>query len=246
MHSIKSAGETLEILCGEKLKILQRKDAYRFSIDAFLLANFAVLKAGERMLDIGSGCGIIPIYMAKCGYTNHMTGVEIQEELFSLAEKNKALNGITDNNVRFIHDNIENYMEQIDKPFNVVISNPPYTKENTGRQCPERSRFIARHESHLDLSGLVRSAARALNKKGRFSVIYPARRLGEAVCVSQEHRLTLKRLRMVHPRQGEKANLFLAEFMKEGGIGVTVENPLYIYENRTLSAEVQKYYTIEG
>ena len=84
--------ETLDILCEDRLQIIQRRDGYRFSIDAILLANFVTLKKHERLLDIGSGCGIMPIYMSKKGYVNAMLGVEIQKDLYDASLRNKTLN----------------------------------------------------------------------------------------------------------------------------------------------------------
>jgi tRNA1(Val) A37 N6-methylase TrmN6 len=237
--------ETLDILCEERLKVIQKKNGYRFSIDVFLLANFVTLKRGERLLDIGTGCGIIPIYISKRGYTNFMLGVEIQDELFHLALKNKALNDIKDH-IQFLKGDIKKHIKDLKKtPFHVVVSNPPYTKKGSGRASPGRSRYIARYESHLDLSGLVSTASSLLAKKGRFCVIYPTKRLGELVYTAGSHRLELKRLRIVYPRKDEEANLFLAEFIKEGGMGVKVEKPLYIYENGHTTEEVEKYYRLE-
>ncbi len=94
------ADETLDLLCEEKLRIIQKKQGYRFSIDAILLANFVVLKKGERLLDIGTGCGIIPIYMTKMGFGNAMTGIEIQSALFQTALKNRQINDCT--NIEFV------------------------------------------------------------------------------------------------------------------------------------------------
>jgi tRNA1Val (adenine37-N6)-methyltransferase len=237
--------DTVELLCEEKLKIIQKKHGYRFSIDAFLLANFITLKKGERLLDIGAGCGIIPIYIAKKGYANFMLGVEIQDELFSLALKNKELNNLGDR-ISFLRGDIKKHVRTLKQtPFHVVVSNPPYTKKGTGRASPGHSRYIARYESRLDLSGLLSAASSLLNKKGRFYVIYPAKRLGELINTAGLNRLELKRLRIVCPRRDEGANLFLAEFIKEGGIGVTIEKPLYIYENGHITEEVEKYYNFE-
>ena len=84
--------ETLDILCEDRLQIIQRRDGYRFSIDAILLANFITLKKHERLLDIGSGCGIMPIYMSKKGFANEMLGVEIQKDLYDASLRNKTLN----------------------------------------------------------------------------------------------------------------------------------------------------------
>jgi tRNA1Val (adenine37-N6)-methyltransferase len=244
-HGNRCSPQTLDILCEEKLKFLQKKDGYRFSIDAFLIANFVTLKKDERLLDIGTGCGIIPIYLAKRGYTNDMLGVEIQDDLFHLAMENKKLNNISDQ-IQFLKGDIRNHLSTLKKkPFNIIISNPPYTKKNSGRVSPGDSRYIARYESFLDLSELLSATASLLNKKGRFCVIYPSKRLGELIYMAGLNKLELKRLRPVYPKKNEVANLFLAEFLKEGGIGVKIEKPLYIYENGSNTEEVKKYYTLK-
>jgi tRNA1Val (adenine37-N6)-methyltransferase len=238
--------DTVELLCEEKLKIVQKRKGYRFSIDAFLLANFVTLKKRERLLDIGTGCGIIPIYIAKRGYANFMLGVEIQEDLFNLALENKRINNV-DNQIEFLKGDIKKHVKTLAKtPFNVVVSNPPYTKKGSGRANPGPSRFIARYESKLDLSEVLATASSLLNNKGRFYIIYPARRLGELVNTAGLNKLELKRLRIVYPRREEEANLLLAEFIKNAGAGVRVEKPLYIYENKDITEEVKKYYTLEG
>ncbi|MDD3846195.1 MAG: tRNA1(Val) (adenine(37)-N6)-methyltransferase [Syntrophorhabdaceae bacterium] len=243
MRDIVGRDETLDILCSEGLKIIQKRRGYRFSIDAILLAAFVVLKKRERLLDIGSGCGIIPIYIAKKGCMNDMTGVEIQEELFEIAQKNRTVNGCEDH-VRFINADINALVKDMKKtPFHVIVSNPPYTKRSSGRTCPERSRFLARYEESLDVEALVCAASSLLMKKGRFYVIYPARRFGELIHAAESHRLALKRLRAVYPRRDENANLVLAEFIKDGGVGAAIEKPLYVYDGDAISEEVTKYYS---
>jgi tRNA1Val (adenine37-N6)-methyltransferase len=235
--------ETLDILCEDRLQIIQRRDGYRFSIDAILLANFVTLKKHERLLDIGSGCGIMPIYMSKKGYVNKMLGVEIQKDLYNTSLRNKTLNYC--DNVDFICGDITSWAQTLKRsPFHVVISNPPYTKERTGRKSPNHSRLIARYETSLHLSDLISVSSSLLYKKGRFYVIYPSRRLGELISIAASNKLEVKRLRFVHPKKNEGANLFLAEFIKEGGVGTSVEQPLYIYENSRYTDEVKGYYTL--
>ncbi|NLT24503.1 MAG: methyltransferase [Syntrophorhabdus sp.] len=235
--------ETLDILCNEELRIIQKNRGYRFSIDAILLAAFVVLKKHERLLDIGSGCGIIPIYIAKKGFRNEMIGVELQTDLHETAQRNSVMNHCEDH-VRFINADINALVRDMRRtPFHVVTSNPPYTKRKSGRTCPERSRFLARNEEALDLEGLVDAASSLLVKKGRFYVIYPARRAGELIHAAASRRLALKRLRAVHPRKDESANLVLAEFTKDGGVGAVIERPLYVYDGDATSAEVNEYYS---
>ncbi len=142
--------ETLDVLCEDKLQIIQKKNGYRFSIDPILLANFIALKKHERILDIGSGCGIIPVYLTKKGYTNEMLGVEIQKDLYDLSLRNKAINHCE--NVNFIHGDITAMVQRLTKksPLHVVISNL-YTKEKTGRKKPHHSRSVARYDTFLNL-----------------------------------------------------------------------------------------------
>jgi tRNA1Val (adenine37-N6)-methyltransferase len=245
MRELVAKDETLDILCDEKLKIIQKKEGYRFSIDAILLANFIILKKHERLLDIGTGCGIIPIYMAKKGYTNSMLGVEIQEELFGLAVRNKQVNKCS--NIDFMQGDITNRTGELKKTlFHVVSSNPPYTKADTGRKSPGLSRRIARYESSLDLPGLLSAASSLLYKKGRLYMVYPSRRLGELVHTAKLHKLEPKRFRFVYPRGGQPSNLMLAEFMKEGGTGTIVDKPFHVYRNGDYTEELQTYYSLKG
>ncbi len=245
MREIVGKDETLDILCNEKLRIIQKKRGYRFSIDAILLASFVRLRKHERLLDIGSGCGIIPIYIARRGCTNDMTGVELQKDLCDAAEKNRALNRCGDH-VRFINGDIRSLVKDMKAhPFQVVVSNPPYTRRRSGRTCPDESRYLARYEDKLDIDELTSAASSLLSTKGRFYVIYPAHRLEEIIRAAREKQLVLKKLRIVYPRQNEKANLVLAEFLKGAGTGVTIEEPLYVYNGTEISDEVKKYYSFE-
>jgi tRNA1Val (adenine37-N6)-methyltransferase len=244
-EAVAGRDETLDFLCEDRLKLIQRRDGYRFSIDAILLANFVTLKKHERLLDVGSGCGIIPIYLSKQGFENKMIGVEIQKDLFDLSLRNKTVNGC--DNIDFINGDIVSYVGHFKKaPFHVVISNPPYTKEKSGRKSPHHSRLLARYETSLDLERLISVSSSLLFKKGRFYIIYPARRLGELIYSARSGKLELKRVRFIYPKKNEEANLFLAEFIKEGGIGTTIQQPLYIYENSSYTDEVKGYYTSQG
>ena len=236
--------ETLDVLCEDKLQIIQKKHGYRFSIDPILLANFITLKKYERLLDIGSGCGIIPVYLSRKGYKNEMLGIEIQKDLHNVSLKNRSINHCE--NIDFIYGDITAMAQLLKKsPFHVVVSNPPYTKEKTGRKSPHHSRFVARYETFLNLQVLIAVSSALLFKKGRFYIIYPSRRLGELVDVARSNKLELKRLRPIYPRQDEAANLFLAEFIKEGGIEVKIEQPLYIYDNSSYTDEIKGYYIFQ-
>lgn len=239
MTDTTSPGETLDVLCGEKLQLIQRKKGYRFSIDSLFLANFVRLRKHERLLDVGTGCGIIPIYLSIMGCDNPLVGIEIQEGLFDLAVRNRALN--IRNNIQFVQGDVKSF--RFHHGFHVVVSNPPYVRENTGRQSPTVERLLARHESLLTLPDLLDVASSSLlGKKGRLYIIYPVSRVAEVLAESRARGLEPRRLRFVHSREGEGARLFLLECMREGGVDVKVEKPLYVFSGSGYTEEVQAYY----
>jgi tRNA1Val (adenine37-N6)-methyltransferase len=234
-----SPDETLDVLCSEKLQLIQRKKGYRFSIDSLFLANFVRLRKHERLLDVGTGCGIIPIYLSIMGCTNQLVGIEIQEELFNLAVRNQALNAC--GNVQFVQGDVKSF--HFSRGFHVVVSNPPYIKENTGRKSPTVERLLARHESLLKMPTLLDIASSSLlGKKGRLYMIYPVSRLAEVLAEARARDLEPRRLRFIHSRAGEPARLFLLECMREGGVEVKVEKPLYVFSEKRYTDEVQGYF----
>lgn len=231
--------ETLDVLCGEKLQLIQKKKGYRFSIDSLFLANFVRLRKHERLLDVGTGCGIIPIYLSIMGCDNPLVGIELQEELFNLAVRNQVLNSC--GNVQFVQGDVKSF--RFPHGFHAVVSNPPYIRENTGRKSPTVGRLLARHESLIKMSDLFDIASSVLlGKKGRLYIIYPVSRLAEVLAESRAKGLEPRRLRFIHSREGDGARLFLLECMREGGVDVTVEKPLYVFTGNGYTEEVQAYY----
>ena len=175
-----------------------------------------------------------------------MLGIEIQAELFVTAQKNKELNKCE--NVRFMRGDVKasrGYSEKEPLPRDCLKS-AVHKRACTGRQSPKQSRLIARYESLIDLETLLSISSALLDKKGRLYLIYPSRRLGELIYAARKHRLEPKRLRFIHPKKEETANLFLAELIKEGGTEVTIEKPLYIYDNDRYTEEIESYYLLKG
>jgi tRNA1Val (adenine37-N6)-methyltransferase len=208
-------------------------------MDPLLLANFVTLKRHEILLDIGTGCGIIPVYLSRKGIENRILGIEIQEELYDLALKNKELNGCE--NVTFVKGDIRTTGKDLGT-FHAIVSNPPYVKERTGRKSPGQSRLLARHESALNLPSLLAAASQLLATRGRLSVVYPAGRLAELFYTARSLGLEPKRLRPVYSRQGEPAVLSLVECIKNGGVGLKIEPALYIFAENDYTEEVKTYY----
>ena len=171
--------ETLDGLRMKKVgQLVQKKKGYRLSMDPLLLANFVTVKRHETLLDIGTGCGIIPVYLSRKGIENRIVGIEIQDELYDLALRNKELNGCA--NVAFVKGDVRTAGKDLGT-FHVIVSNPPYVKERTGRKSPGQSRLLARYESALDLPSLWLPPRTCLRPVGQALRDLSGRQAGRAV-----------------------------------------------------------------
>ena len=162
------------------LAVQQTIDGYRYSIEPFLLVNFANLLTGSRLLDIGTGCGIIPLLVTTQIKLKEIVAIEIQKSLYDLAINNILKNGVSDR-VSLIHGNfIDSALDAEHSLFDTIISNPPYRKLNTGRMNPNPEKAVARHEISMDLNSLLTKTSGLLKHGGTFIMAYPPLRLKEA------------------------------------------------------------------
>ncbi|MDW7644515.1 MAG: tRNA1(Val) (adenine(37)-N6)-methyltransferase [Desulfuromonadales bacterium] len=233
--------ETLDDL-GPGLKILQGKTGYRFSLDPVLLCSFARIRPQDRVLDLGTGAGIIPLLLASRHASIRVVGVERQEELADRARRSAQLNRL-DERIEIVCGDMR-VPEVLSRyaPFAAVLSNPPYRPAGTGRLSPGSERAAARHELAGGLDDFVGTAARCLDDGGRFFVIHLAERLTDLLCAMRLEKLEPKRLRIVLSRAGEAARLVLVEGRKGAKPGLVVEDPLVIYDGDGYSREVLAMY----
>jgi tRNA1Val (adenine37-N6)-methyltransferase len=239
-------GETLDELRPGGLRIIQKKDGYRFSLDPVLLCAFARIESGETVCDLGTGSGVIPLLLARRVSAGCITGIEVQPELADRARRSVALNGLEER-VTILACDLRRIREILAaESCRVVFANPPYRPPGSGRLSPRSERALARHEVHGDLDDFVGCAAWLLPTGGRFYLVYLAERMAELLTVMRAAGLEPKRLRCVHSRQGEQARLVLVEGRKGGGPGLKVEAPLYIYDDGGYSEEVLVVYEEEG
>jgi len=212
-----------------RIRVRQDRKGYRFSIDAVLLAAHACPRPGERILDLGTGCGIIPLMLAGRYPEITVTGVEIQPELASMATENAALNHMGDR-VRIIHGDMKALtVADIDGPMDFILSNPPYRKADSGRINPNHQRAAARHEIHITLDALSAVASRLLRIGGRFMLIYPVERLADLVTAMRSRDMEPKHIRVIHTGVETEARLILMEGVRGGKPGLRVDRPLFIY-----------------
>ena len=222
--------ERIDDLQRNGYKIIQNEKKFCFGMDAVLLSGFAMVKQGERVLDIGTGTGIIPILLEAKTEGEHFTGLEIQEESADMASRSVELNGLGDK-IDIICDDINNARALFDAAsFDVITSNPPYMIGKHGLTGDNRGKAIARHEIFCTLEDIVREGSRLLKNKGRFYMVHRPFRLVEIFNTLTRYHLEPKRLKLVYPYVDKEPNMVLIEAFKGGNSRLTVEKPLIVYK----------------
>ena len=222
-------GETLDTIFQGRLKIIQPKQGYRFSIDAVLLAGLTLVRSQDVIVDLGTGCGIVPLLFAFHRSVKHITGIEIQESLVSMAKRNVLINGF-EHLISIVQADLRDLeITRASGPMDLVVCNPPYGKLRSGRLNPNSSKAIARHELLATLADVVRTAAQLLHQKGRLAVIYPARRLANLLVEVTSGGFAPKKLTLIHSTLDEEAKLVHLESVKGGGEELQVNKPFAIY-----------------
>jgi len=225
------------------ITIEQGDQGYRYSMEPFLLANFIRLRPGQEVLDIGTGCGIIPILLAHLEPGVRIRAVEIQRALYNQAVQNIMNNQLTDR-VMVVHGDVLDSLDSL-RPgtFDAILSNPPFKEAQTGRTNPDPEKAIARHELSLDLSSLVKKSASLLKPGGRIHLAYPPERLLACLETLRLNKLHPSRLRFVHPYTKSEACIFLVEAVLGRQEEFTVETPFIIFQNdRSYSKEMAEIY----
>ena len=229
-----------------RLHIKQGSSGYRFSIDAIVLASHTDVRAGERLLDLGTGCGIIPLILAYRNPDIRVYGIEIQIELAELAVANVNENSMQDRITVLCRDMRELKPDMIGGPVDVIVCNPPYRKPNSGRLNPDSQRAVARHEIKVSLTDVLQTVRCMLRTAGRFVTIYTAERAAELLSQMRLDGIEPKFVRVIHSQADADAKLILVAGIKGARPGVKIGPPLIIYNaNGQYSAEIEKIFMPE-
>ena len=219
---------TNDTLFDGRLSIKQAKSGYRFSMDAVALASHAAIKSGDRVLDVGTGCGIIALMLAYLHPDITVYGVEIQKSLADIAVLNVNENSMADR-ITIFHQDIKTITPSMTSgPVDVVICNPPHTPKPSGRINPDDQLAIARHEIAITLDDLIKTGKRMLTHAGKFIMVYPAKRLVETLTRMHSAQIEPKKTTMIHTKPDIPAKRILIEGVKNGRPGITIEPPLII------------------
>ncbi len=236
--------ERIDDLEYKGLKIIQNKEGFCFGIDSVLLADYAKnLKDDSTVIDIGTGTGIISLLLCKKTNLQKIYGIEIQKDVAEMADRSVKLNKLEDK-IKIINTNIKEVFNIL-KPYqyDVVVTNPPYKKINTGIKNLEIKKLISRHEVECTLEDIIENASRLLKDLGEFYMVHRAERLVDIMCLLRKYKLEPKNIRFVHSKINDKPTLILIRAVRNAKEFLKIDKPLIIYKNNNdYTDEILKIY----
>jgi len=235
--------ETLDDLQLKGIHVIQKKQSFRFGVDAVLLANFAKVRKNSKIVDLCTGTGIIPFILAGKTNASSLIGVEIQEELVEMANRSVKFNNLQDK-INFISGDLKDLelIKSIPK-VDIVTVNPPYKLHNSGLISSNDKNAIARHEICCTLEDVIIACRVLLRDSGRLYMVHRPDRLADVLCTMRKHRIEPKRIRMVHPSANKAPNIVLIEGQRDGGSFLKWDPPLYVHnEDGGYTQEINDMY----
>ncbi len=213
-----------------KIRIFQKQNGYRFSIDTVLLGIFAMQRAGGAVADLGAGCGILPVILARSTKVGDITAIEIQDELAQLARRSCSLNNLS-NRVRVLCADIRNPKDHFAPgTFDTVVTNPPFYPVGSGKINPGQQNAIARHELYGTIEDFMRCASYLLKNGGRLLAVFKSARTVDLFVHMRSLHIEPKTAQYVHSRKVEPAGMILVEAVKGAGAEIRIQPPLVLYD----------------
>lgn len=239
--------ERIDDLEYKGLKIIQNKNGFCFGIDSVLLSDFAKnIKKNAKVIDIGTGTGIISILLSKKANLSKIYGIEIQDEVADMAKRSVYLNNLNDK-IEIINTNIKDIFNILNpNEFDVIVTNPPYMKMNTGAINEEKKKLISRHEVECTLEDIIRISYKLLKSNGEFYMVHRAERIVDILFYLRQYKIEPKILRFIQPNLNKEPNLVLIKAVKNAGYQLNVKKPLIVYnEDGKYTDEILEIYNKE-
>lgn len=206
-------------------------DSYHFSTDTILLADFSKPHGRKKCVDLGTGCGTIPLLWSRNNRNLEVFAVEIQSNACELAQKSVELNNLG-NNIKILNYDLKNLKGKIPYGyFDLVSCNPPYKIGGGGIMNPDSARQVARHETECTLDDICECASKLLQFGGRFCICQRPERLADVMESMRKFSIEPKILRMVQQRTAKAPKLFLLEGRRSGSRGFLNVLPALFIEN---------------
>ena len=240
--------ERIDDLEYKGLKLIQNKRGFCFGVDSVLLSDYAKnIKKNSKVIDIGTGTGIISILLCEKTKLSKIYGIEIQEDVAEMAARSSKLNNLQ-NKFEVININVKDILDVL-KPheYDVIVTNPPYKKVNTGVKSIENKQLISRHEVECTLEDIIEKSSKLLKDLGEFYMVHRAERLVDIMCLLRKYKLEPKNIRFVHSKENEKPNLILVRAVRSAKEFLKIDKPLIIYkENGEYTDEILEIYDKKG
>ncbi len=244
MEVILKDNERIDDLQLNNLKIIQDKDGFCFGIDAVLLSDFAKdIRNNSKVLDLGTGTGIIGTLLCTKTNLSKIYGVDIQKDVCDMASRSIKLNNLEDK-FEIINSNIKdlnNIWEE--NSFDAIVSNPPYKKDNSGLKNEAETKLISRHEITANLEDFISVSSKLLRNNGNIYMVHRPERLSDLFYLLKKYNLEPKKLRMVQSYIDSKPKLILVKATKNAKSFLNIEEPLIIYnKDGSYTDEIFKIY----
>lgn len=220
--------ERADDLLRNDLKIIQSDDVFSFSMDAVLLARFCSVPARGKMMDLCTGNGVVPL-LVSTRTKAELWGVEIQERLADMASRSVKLNGL-ENRIHILNGDLKEIHKEVGVgTYDLITVNPPYLPVKAGEQNTNVHFAAARHEIYCTLEDVVAACSRLVKYGGKVAMVHRPGRLVDILTLMRTYRLEPKRVRFVHPKVGDEANMVLVEGIREGKPDLRMLPPVIVY-----------------
>lgn len=236
--------ERIDDLEFNNLKIIQNEKGFCFGMDSVILSEFSKeIKQGSKILDMGTGTGILGILLSGKTSNTQIVGVEIQEEVAEMAKRSILLNNLQDR-LEIICEDIRNLKQKYETgSFDAIVTNPPYKKRGTGGTNENTLKLISRHEITANLEDFILISAYLLKDQGSIYMVHRPERLADILTTMRKYKLEPKILKLVYPNYEKEPNLILVKAVKNAKAFLKIEKPIYVYKkDGTYTDEILKIY----
>ena len=235
--------ERLDDLQRSGLRIIQEPSGNRFSTDAVLLSSYCAAKSRDRVADLGTGTGILPLLIWAKWRPEKITGVEIDPETADMASRSVLVNNLEES-IAIVNADLKDAPSLLGKAkFTLVVSNPPYIRAGEGMQGISEKRALARHEIGCTMDDVAKAAAALLVPRGRFALVHRPDRLCDIMVALRASGLEPKAMRMVHNTAGDVPSMVLITAVKGASRGLKMSSPLIVYDEQgKYTAETEAIY----